>query len=372
MMMRLAGPQPRRDASALRFLLLCVGGWILLRIAILWSPAAPAAPGTARPPWHDPAPLAAAAPRGAPVAAAAPSRVSSATLAPAALPDRRADRVDRSADAGGFGAGRRSLQSTLTRRLMPKPDAGARSAPGAGATQAAPARGAAAEPGDGNPFWMQRRRVGWSLGGWLYLREASAAAPDAIAAAGQLGGSQAAVRLAYGFGATGRARTYGRATMAVRTPSQRELTFGVAYAPVAGWPVDVAIEQRVAVGSQGRTALAAMVVAGISDVALPRGFRLDAYGQAGVVGLRRRDGFADGAVVIDREIARVSKASLHLGALAAGAAQPGTARLDVGPRLTLRLPDIGEGSRVALDWRQRIAGNARPTSGLALTLAADF
>ncbi|HMP45030.1 MAG TPA: hypothetical protein PKD99_07990, partial [Sphingopyxis sp.] len=91
-----------------------------------------------------------------------------------------------------------------------------------------------------------------------------------------------------------------------------------------------------------------------------------------IVGARRRDGFADAALVVDREVARMPEVSLHLGALAAGAAQPGAARADVGPRLTLRLPEVGEGSRVALDWRQRVAGDAEPRSGLALTLAADF
>ena len=59
-------------------------------------------------------------------------------------------------------------------------------------------------------------------------------------------------------------------------------------------------------------------------------------------------------------------------ALQAGAVQPGAARVDVGPRLTLRLPQVGEGGRIALDWRQRVAGDAHPESGLALTLAADF
>jgi hypothetical protein len=29
----------RRDAPALRFLLLCVGGWIVLRVMMLWNPA---------------------------------------------------------------------------------------------------------------------------------------------------------------------------------------------------------------------------------------------------------------------------------------------------------------------------------------------
>ena len=114
-----------------------------------------------------------------------------------------------------------------------------------------------------------------------------------------------------------------------------------------------------------------MMSGGVSDVGLPIGFRLDAYAQAGIVGARRRDAFADGAVVIDRGFGR-EDASLRLGALAAGAVQPGAARVDVGPRLTLRLPDVGHGSRIALDWRQRVAGDALPKSGVALTLAADF
>lgn len=214
--------------------------------------------------------------------------------------------------------------------------------------------------------------AGWSLGGWVYLRGGAMTAPDGIAAGGQLGGSQAGLRLGYGFGDTGRVRVYGRATVAVRRPAQRELAFGLAVAPVGHWPVDVAVEQRVAVGREGRTALAAMVSGGVGDVALPHGFRLEAYGQAGIVGMRRRDGFADAAIVIDHRVGADESSPLRVGALAAGAVQPGAARVDVGPRLTLRLPDVGEGSRIALDWRQRVVGDARPASGLALTLASDF
>ncbi len=170
----------------------------------------------------------------------------------------------------------------------------------------------------------------------------------------------------------GATRAYGRATMAVHQPEQREIALGLAFAPLARAPVDIAVERRVALGKEGRNALAAMISGGVGDVALPGGFRLEAYGQAGVVGARRRDGFVDGAVVIDRRLGPGETASLRLGALAAGAAQPGAARVDVGPRLTLRLPQVGEGSRIAFDWRQRVAGDARPESGLALTLATDF
>lgn len=168
------------------------------------------------------------------------------------------------------------------------------------------------------------------------------------------------------------ARAYGRATIAVRRPAQRELALGLAFAPLAHWPVDVAVEQRVAVGRAGRMALAAMVSGGVGDVALPHGFRLEAYGQAGIVGARRHDRFADGAIVIDHRVGADDSSPLRVGALAAGAVQPGAARVNVGPRLSLRLPDVSEGSRIVLDRRQRIAGDARPASGLAQTLASDF
>ena len=77
-------------------------------------------------------------------------------------------------------------------------------------------------------------------------------------------------------------------------------------------------------------------------------------------------------MVIDHRLGAHETAPLRLGALAAAAIQPGTGRVDIGPRLTLKLPDVGHGSRIAIDWRQRIAGDARPESGAALTLATDF
>src|SRR3546814_12302245 len=66
----------------------------------------------------------------------------------------------------------------------------------------------------------------WSRGSWRYLREGSGNASGTIGGASQLGGSQAGLRLAYVFGETGRVRAYGRATMALGRPRQRELAFG--------------------------------------------------------------------------------------------------------------------------------------------------
>ncbi|HET6535129.1 MAG TPA: hypothetical protein VFG41_03010, partial [Sphingomicrobium sp.] len=52
-----------------------------------------------------------------------------------------------------------------------------------------------------------------------------------------------------------------------------------------------------------------------------------------------------------------------------GGAQPGLYRVDAGPRISMR---VRKNIRVDFDWRQRLAGNAAPGSGPAITLAADF
>lgn len=370
----------RSDAPALRFLLLCVGGWIALRILMVWNPAM-SVPPHAPPPWMPPSPIRTngGLPDSWQSAGGVPAMAgrSAGQLRPSAAQRSSLSDAPSGNDAqrpsGGFGGDRHSLRLALIARLLPqRPGGAARSAVGPGGPiWFPPAPAATATPGQGSPFWIRRELSSWSLGGWLYLREGSGNASGTIGGSSQLGGSQAGLRLAYGFGETGRVRGYGRATMALQRPRQRELALGLAFAPLARLPADLAVEQRVAAGPEGRTALAVMASGGVSDIALPAGFRLDAYAQAGVVGARRRDGFADGAIVVDRRLGS-REASLRLGALAAGAVQPGAARVDVGPRMTLRLPEVGEGSRIALDWRQRIAGDARPASGLALTLASDF
>lgn len=381
----------RRDAPALRFLFLCIGGWVSLRVLMAWNPVVPSPPAAIAPPWPAPSPFAAS------VAAPVGSQPDDTALEKTAVFAKggrasvvTAVRWQAGADGtggggmsaeplptpttGGFGTDRHGLRLALMARLLPAmPGRATRPAMAAGEPMwLRDAVAARAEPGQGKPFWIRRQMAGWSLGGWAYLRAGDHGGSEGIAAASQLGGSQAGLRLGYGFGETGRARVYARATMAIRRPGQREVALGLAFAPLARLPVDLAIERRAAAGKEGRSAFAAMVSGGVGEVALPAGFRLEAYGQAGLVGVRRRDGFLDGAVVVDRRLGPDDNAPLRLGALAAGAVQPGAARVDVGPRLTLRLPDVGEGSRVALDWRQRIAGDAHPESGLALTLASDF
>ena len=111
-----------------------------------------------------------------------------------------------------------------------------------------------------------------------------------------------------------------------------------------------------------------MAYGGVSEVPVVGPVRLDAYGQAGVVGLRSRDLFFDGAVRAGVPITGDLSAGVGLW----GAAQPGVARLDLGPQISLRLPVEGSSARISAEWRLRIAGGAAPGSGPALTLSTDF
>jgi hypothetical protein len=213
----------------------------------------------------------------------------------------------------------------------------------------------------------RRARAGrWSGSAWLLLRGER---ERSLAAGGTLGGSQSGVRLAYRLNGNAarplalNARLYAP----LRDRRGAEAAVGIEWRPLATLPVNLLAERRQAIGRDGRSAFALALHGGVSDRPLPGGARLDAYGQAGVVSARSRDLFADGGARISLPAGQAS-----LGAGLWGGAQPGAARLDAGPHASIRLPLAGENLRLAAEWRFRIAGDARPGSGPALSIGSDF
>jgi hypothetical protein len=202
----------------------------------------------------------------------------------------------------------------------------------------------------------------WSLSAWVLVRDDGGSL--ALAPGGTLGGSQAGARLTYGIG--GGVSLSGRAYLPLRQRSGAELAPGIDWQPMRSLPLHLLAERRQRLGREGRNAFALTLYGGASRALTPR-VRLDAYGQAGVVGLQHRDLFADGALRVARRIGPI-----ELGAGLWGAAQPGARRLDAGPSLSWRLPVRAANLRLQADWRVRVAGEAAPGSGPSLTLAADF
>lgn len=213
------------------------------------------------------------------------------------------------------------------------------------------------------PTIARERLDRFQLTAWALMR--GVPGPTSLATNGTLGGSQAGARFSYNFSR--------QLALSLRTssplggPRGGEVAAGVRMTPIRSLPLSWTIERRQAFGSPwgGRSGFAMFVESGVYDRPMPWGFTLDGYVQAGVVGVRDRDFFADGGFTLTRPLFR----QLSGGFGVWGGAQPGLYRVDAGPRLSLR---VRNNMRVHLDWRQRVAGNAEPGSGPAVTLAGDF
>lgn len=212
------------------------------------------------------------------------------------------------------------------------------------------------------PLPMAAQPSRWSASAWFVTRHGAATGGP------MLGGDQAGLRIAYHPGSA-RIALFARLTTPLAGRGS-EAAAGIEWQPTAA-PVRVIAEYRAGLdGTPGGPAIG--VVAGVYAVPLPLDFSLEAYGQAGAVARTRIDPFADGALRVTRQVAAVGRARLDLGGGAWGAAQRGAARLDLGPSAVATMP-VGETAlRLAVDWRERVAGDARPGSGPALSLGADF
>jgi hypothetical protein len=206
-----------------------------------------------------------------------------------------------------------------------------------------------------------RTQSKWSGSFWLAARDGPS--PGLASGSSQLGGSQAGLRLYRQL--TPALSLTGRVSSALGT-KQGEASVGIA---LKNGAFAVLAERRFALNSGGRNDWSVTAVAGVSDVRLPLGLRLDGYAQAGLVG---RDGFADGALRVERAIMGEGPNRLSIGAGVWGSVQPGVVRLDVGPQLVAHLSLADRPVRLAAEWRQRVAGNAAPGSGPAITLGTDF
>ncbi|MCY7339748.1 MAG: hypothetical protein LH465_07355 [Sphingomonas bacterium] len=202
-----------------------------------------------------------------------------------------------------------------------------------------------------------------SMSAWAMLRREPGG--PSLAANGMLGGSQAGARILWRFDR--------RFAASLRTSAPiggvargGEVAAGVRWQPFARLPLALTAERRQTFGQgAGSSGFALFAEGGVYERPIIAGFNLDAYFQAGVVGIRRHDLFVDGSATLMRPMWR----QLSVGMGVWGGMQPGLSRVDVGPRLTWR---VGRSMRIHADYRQRLAGSAAPGSGPVLTLAGDF
>ncbi|MDF0488095.1 hypothetical protein PX554_08120 [Sphingomonas sp. H39-1-10] len=333
----------------LRFIGVLVAGWIGVRAVMLW-PQADAVP--------DPARRAAPTVR-APIAGARTAGVAVATDAGPSVVPIAPIRV------AGPWHGTRAVANRLGGIAQPVlPSAGAIDAPERPQAVAPPIAGLP-RPAPAAVGTARASRLSGSF--WLVARGGGGVTSAPLG--GQLGGSQAGLRLAYLLDRKHRLAAMARVTSPLGS-GLREAALGVEWQPTR-LPVRIVAEQRIAI-ADGKGGPAVELVGGFGPLPVGGGFRLESYAQAGAIHRERTEGFVDGAAHLSHPIGALGPIPIDLGAGLWGGAQRGAERLDVGPSITATVPIAGRAARLSLDWRERVAGAARPGSGVALTLGADF
>ncbi|WP_029936712.1 hypothetical protein [Sphingomonas sp. UNC305MFCol5.2] len=331
----------------IRFLALVALGWVGVRIVLLWSQT-----GSLPEAIRQAVPLASPA-------------IPGAVAAPAQVPPVPAVRTTHIPPVVGA---RRPFPRAMASVIAADPER-VQMALLALVQYGAPAAiGVAAEslPMAAQPDRLPSSPDRWSASAWLVARPGIGlgAAPGTS----QIGGGQAGVRVAYMLLPKQRLAAFARVVTPLRGRGA-EASLGLEWQPTRA-PVRLVAEQRF--GLDGvKSGPGIGVIAGF-DGPVASGFRLESYGQAGTIRRNRTEPYADGAVRATHALAEAGGVRLALGGGVWGAAQRDAVRFDLGPSATLALPIGKRDVRLALDWRQRIAGDARPGSGLAFTLGSDF
>lgn len=200
---------------------------------------------------------------------------------------------------------------------------------------------------------------------WLLVR----GGPAGTVSGGQLGASQGGIRLTYALDARRRFALAARIAAPLKGTG-REVAFGVEWQPTR-LPIRLIAEQRFVLdGGRGGPTLGVIGGYGPSDIG--PGVRLEAYGQAGAIARDGIEGFIDASARVTHPLGSVHGVRIDGGVGAWGSAQHAADRLDIGPSIVATVPVAGKSLRLTLDWRERIAGSARPGSGPALSIGSDF
>ncbi|WP_435418414.1 hypothetical protein WAB17_02215 [Parerythrobacter aurantius] len=216
----------------------------------------------------------------------------------------------------------------------------------------------------------------WRIDGWGFWREGSAGgrSPGAGPYSGY-GGSQAGVSLRYRLAEGGGHHpfAFARATTALVRDAETDIGAGLGARPIAGVPVTLLAEMRLT-DTAGRRIVrpVATVVTELAPLKLSDTMVAEGYVQAGYAGGEFATAFVDGHARVDADVLRVGDADLSVGLGLWGGAQKGAERLDAGPSVSVRLTLGDVPVRISADYRQRLAGDAQPGSGAALTIVGGF
>ncbi|MHA7819273.1 MAG: hypothetical protein ACX930_06470 [Erythrobacter sp.] len=220
----------------------------------------------------------------------------------------------------------------------------------------------------------------WALEAFAFFRAGSSSLSTSQGRVPVYGANQLAAKLQYRIAPRSGhdPRAFLRAYHAVVADPETEIAAGLSARPLANMPLRLAGELRAVRGTAGTDLRpAGYVVTEFAPHKMPLGFSLETYAAAGYVGGEAETYFVDGQASLARELVSVDGPGerpmrLSVGGAAWGGAQEDAQRLDVGPSMRLDLSLGQVPARVSVDWRQRVAGDAAPDSGVAATVSTRF
>jgi hypothetical protein len=165
---------------------------------------------------------------------------------------------------------------------------------------------------------------------------------------------------------------YLRISAALAT-KQREIAGGLSLRPIPAIPLSLMTEARLVDDAWGgRIKPVMMVVTELAPISLPADMSAEIYAQGGYAAGQDATPFGDGQVRVTRRVSVNQNVSLDVGGGAWAGGQRGARRVDFGPTVRVSFSRGATRLRLAADWRLRVAGDAAPASGPAMTISAGF
>lgn len=215
----------------------------------------------------------------------------------------------------------------------------------------------------------------WAADAWLLVRQGGAGPLLATGDPASYGSDQIGAVLRYSPAPKSalQPQAYARASKALVPGGESEAAAGASIGLARSFPLRVHGELRVTDRPDGTEVRpAAFVVTGLPRRKVGLMIEAEGYLQGGYVGGDYATGFVDGRAIVEAPVIRSERGQVAIGGGAWGGAQRGAARLDLGPTASVTLATGSTTLRGSVDYRLRVAGDAVPGDGLAVTLAASF
>lgn len=216
------------------------------------------------------------------------------------------------------------------------------------------------------------RRKKLSVYGYSFWRNGRDSNNVASAAAAQYGGSQSGIIANYRLTGKHKAGLYALARMAVSSSrfSDPEIAAGLRWRPSQNIPISFSAEHRTRQYAKDQYAIYAS--GGKDEIPLRLGFHASMFGQAGFIPSNKTGGFFDAQIHATRPIGKIHGVTFASGIGAWAGGQRRSDRVDIGPSVNSKFKLGGTDIQMSADWRHKIAGNAAPGSGPALTISTGF